>query len=252
MSDPPVPTRIDAPPTLESFVPGLRALVFGARGGIGAAFAAELGAHPRVAKVCAAARGAEAPWSFDLQDEASIAAVAAAAAAEGPLDLVLVATGVLHSATLRPEKSWRSLDAAALAEAFAINATGPALIAKHTLGLLRRDAKSAFACLSARVGSIEDNRLGGWHAYRASKAALNMLIRTCAVELRRGNPAALCVGLHPGTVDTRLSQPFQGNVDPARLSTPTASARALLGVLDRLTAADSGRLFAWDGQGIPF
>ncbi|MFM7626904.1 MAG: SDR family oxidoreductase, partial [Gammaproteobacteria bacterium] len=180
------------------------------------------------------------------------AAVAAAAAAEGPLDLVLVATGVLHSATLRPEKSWRSLDAAALAEAFAINATGPALIAKHTLGLLRRDAKAAFACLSARVGSIEDNRLGGWHAYRASKAALNMLIRTCAVELRQRNPQALCVALHPGTVDTRLSQPFQGNVDPVKLLTPTASARALLGVLDRLTPADSGRLFAWDGQGIPF
>jgi NAD(P)-dependent dehydrogenase (short-subunit alcohol dehydrogenase family) len=147
-------------PSLESFAPGLRALVFGAGGGIGAAFAAELGAHPRVAAVHAAARSAAAPWAFDLRDEASIEAVAKAAAAEGPLDLVLVATGVLHGPALRPEKTWRSLDAAALAAAFAINATGPALIAKHTLGLLRRDAKSAFACLSARVGSIEDNRLG--------------------------------------------------------------------------------------------
>lgn len=239
-----------APPALGSFAPGLRALVFGAGGGIGAAFAAELGAHPRVARVYAAARSAEMPWRFDLRDEASIAAVAAAA--EGPLDLVLVATGVLHGPTLRPEKSWRSLDAAALAEVFAINATGPALIAKHTLGLLRRDAKSVFACLSARVGSIEDNRLGGWHAYRASKAALNMLVRTCAVELRQRNPSALCVALHPGTVDTRLSQPFQGNVDAAKLFTPTVSAVAMLGVLDRLTPADSGRLFAWDGQAIPF
>jgi len=184
-------------PLLESFAPGLRALVFGVGGGIGAAFAAELGTHPRVGHVYAAARSAEAPWRFDLRDEASIAAVAAAAAADGPLDLVFVATGVLHGPALRPEKSWRSLDAAALAEAFAINATGPALIAKHTLGLLRRDAKSAFACLSARVGSIEDNRLGGWHAYRASKAALNMLIRSCAVELRQRNPQALCVALHP-------------------------------------------------------
>jgi NAD(P)-dependent dehydrogenase (short-subunit alcohol dehydrogenase family) len=242
----------DALPQLASFAPGLRALVFGAGGGIGAAFAAELGAHPRVAAVHAAARSAAPPWAFDLKDEASIEAVAKAAAAEGPLDLVLVATGVLHGPALRPEKTWRSLDAAALAEAFAINATGPALIAKHTLGLLRRDTKSAFACLSARVGSIEDNRLGGWHAYRASKAALNMLVRSCAVELHQRNPGALCVALHPGTVDTRLSQPFQGGVDPAKLFTPTRSARALLGVLDRLTPADSGRLFAWDGQPIPF
>ena len=239
-------------PDLASFAPGLRALVFGAGGGIGAAFVTDLGAHPRVAKVYAAARSAEAPWQFDLTDEASIEAVAKAAAAEGPLDLVLVATGVLHGPALRPEKTWRSLDAAALAEAFAINATGPALIAKHTLGLLRRDAKSAFACLSARVGSIEDNRLGGWHAYRASKAALNMLVRSCAVELHQRNPGALCVALHPGTVDTRLSQPFQGGVDPDKLFTPTMSARALLGVLDRLTPADSGRLFAWDGQPILF
>ena len=239
-------------PDLASFAPGLRALVFGAGGGIGAAFVTELGAHPRVAKVYAAARSAEAPWQFDLTDEASIEAVAKAAAAEGPLDLVLVATGVLHNPTMRPEKTWRSLDAAALAEAFAINATGPALIAKHTLGLLRRDAKSAFACLSARVGSIEDNRLGGWHAYRASKAALNMLIRSCAVELQQRNPGALCVALHPGTVDTRLSQPFQGGVPSSKLFTPAMSARSLLGVLDRLTPADSGRLFAWDGQAIPF
>lgn len=237
---------------LASFSPGLRALVFGAGGGIGAAFVTELSANPRVAKVYAASRSAAAPWQFDLTDEARIEAVAKAAAAEGPLDLVLVATGVLHSPTLRPEKTWRSLDAAALAEAFAINATGPALIAKHTLGLLRRDAKSAFACLSARVGSIEDNRLGGWHAYRASKAALNMLIRSCAVELQQRNPTALCVALHPGTVDTRLSKPFQSGVPSPKLFTPAMSARALLGVLDQLTPADSGRLFAWDGQAIPF
>lgn len=242
----------DLRPVLTSFASPLRALVFGAGGGLGAAFAAELSSHPRVERVYSAARRAAPPWQFTLQDEASIAAVVAAAAAEGPLDLVLVATGVLHGSQLRPEKSWRSLDAAALAEAFAVNATGPALIAKHALGHLRRDAKSVFACLSARVGSIEDNRLGGWHAYRASKAALNMLVRTCAVELRQRNPGALCVALHPGTVDTALSKPFQNAVDPAKLFTPAQSARALLGVLDRLTPADSGRLWAWDGQPIPF
>ena len=246
------PADPDSLPVLTSFASPLRALVFGAGGGLGAAFAAELSSHPRVERVYSAARRAAPPWQFTLQDEASIAAVVAAAAAEGPLDLVLVATGVLHGAQLRPEKSWRSLDAAALAEAFAVNATGPALIAKHALGHLRRDAKSVFACLSARVGSIEDNRLGGWHAYRASKAALNMLVRTCAVELRQRNPGALCVALHPGTVDTALSKPFQNAVDPAKLFTPAQSARALLGVLDRLTPADSGRLWAWDGQPIPF
>jgi NAD(P)-dependent dehydrogenase (short-subunit alcohol dehydrogenase family) len=239
-------------PALESFAPSLRALVFGASGGVGAAFVELLGAHPRVAAVHAAARAAAAPWSFSLDDEASIAAVAAAAAGGGPLDLVIVATGMLHGEGLQPEKTWRSLDAAALARAFAVNTTGPALIAKHTLGLLRRDAKSVFACLSARVGSIEDNRLGGWHAYRASKAALNMLVRNFAIELRQRNPRALCVALHPGTVDTRLSQPFQSGVDPAKLFTPERSAGALLGVLDRLTPADSGRLWAWDGQAIPF
>ncbi|MEN9788467.1 MAG: hypothetical protein RLZZ36_2046 [Pseudomonadota bacterium] len=239
-------------PSLASFASPLRALVFGAAGGLGAALAAELAGHPRVARVYSAARSAAPPWNFTLQDEASIAAVVAAAAAEGPLDLVIVATGVLHNAQLRPEKSWRSLDAAALAEAFAVNATGPALIAKHALGHLRRDAKSAFACLSARVGSIEDNRLGGWHAYRASKAALNMLVRTFAVELRQRNRGALCVALHPGTVDTALSKPFQSGVEPAKLFTPAHSARALLGVLDRLTPADSGRLWAWDGQPITF
>lgn len=243
---------VEPMPALESFAPSLRALVFGASGGIGSAFVGLLGAHPRVASVQAAARRAAAPWSFSLEDETSIATVAAAAAAGGPLDLVLVATGMLHAEGLRPEKTWRGLEPSALARAFAINATGPALIAKHTLGLLRRDAKSVFACLSARVGSIEDNGLGGWHAYRASKAALNMLVRNFAIELKPRNPQALCVALHPGTVDTRLSQPFQSGVDPAKLFTPERSARALLGVIDRLTPADSGRLWAWDGQPIPF
>lgn len=239
-------------PALESFAAPLRALVFGASGGVGAAFVELLAEHPRVASLRAASRSAVTPWNFSLEDEASIAAVAAAASRDGPLDLVLVATGMLHAEGVRPEKTWRSVELVAFARAFAVNATGPALIAKHTLGLLRRDAKSAFACLSARVGSIEDNGLGGWHAYRASKAALNMLVRNFAIELRQRNPRAVCVALHPGTVDTRLSRPFQSGVDPAKLFTPRRSAHALLDVLDRLTPADSGRLWAWDGQPIPF
>ena len=143
------------------------------------------------------------------------------------------------------------LTGAAMETAFRRNATGPALVAKHFLPLLARDRKAAFAALSARVGSIEDNRLGGWYAYRASKAALNMLIRTLSIELARSHRHALCVGLHPGTVDTALSKPFQSGVPPEKLFPPAQSARHLLAVLDRLTAEDSGSVYAWDGRRIP-
>lgn len=139
-----------------------------------------------------------------------------------------------------------------MARLYAINAIGPALIAKHMLPLLPRARKSVFAALSARVGSIADNRLGGWHGYRASKAALNQLIRTCAIEMAIKNKRAICVTLHPGTVDTRLSQPFQSGLAPERLFTPEVSAARLLDVIDALTPAHSGQLFAWDGQPIPF
>ena len=110
---------------------------------------------------------------------------------------------------------------------------------------------AVFAALSARVGSIQDNQLGGWHAYRASKAALNMLLKTLSIELARRNPTALCVGLHPGTVDTRLSEPFQRGVPEGKLFSPRRSARCLLNVLDRLSPEQSGQVFAWDGQPIP-
>lgn len=239
----------DLAPTLSSFRPALRALVWGASGGIGGAFVAALEANPRVAAVLGASRTALSPWRFDLEDERSIEAVAQAAAAGGPLDLVLVATGVLLPS---PEKSWRQLDPAVLSRAYAINAIGPALIAKHTLGLLRRDAKSVFACISARVGSIEDNRLGGWHAYRASKAALDMLVRNFSIELRQRNPQAVCVALHPGTVDTALSRPFQSAVKPSKLQAPADSVRRMLLTLDGLTPADTGKLWAYDGAPIPF
>ncbi len=256
----------DHEPSLESFAPGLRALVFGAGGALGAAFVELLAGHPRVARVYAAARDRHAlafdradstrcrMLDFDLEDERRIArAVVAEAAAEGPLDLVIVATGVLHDGpALQPEKSWRNLTAAGLQRAFAVNAVGPALIAKHALEVLATGRKAVFAALSARVGSIEDNRLGGWHAYRASKAALHMLIRGFAIELARRNPTALCLALHPGTVDSRLSRPFQSAVPPGRLFSPARSARALLGVIDAKGVGDSGRAWAWDGQPIPF
>lgn len=158
----------------------------------------------------------------------------------------------MHDEAIKPEKTFRAITPEALDKAFRINTTGPALIAKYALRELPRDRKAVFAALSARVGSISDNRLGGWHAYRASKAALNMLIRTFSIELALRYPKALCIALHPGTVDSRLSAPFQAGVPEGKLFTPERSATALLSVIDNLSADQTGKLFAWDGQEIPF
>ena len=245
---------------LASFGRPMQVAIIGASGAIGRALTEFLAARDEVGRIFACSRSGRVPGHakvvhqpLDLEDEASIAGAAAAAArTSGELDLVLVATGILHDGGLVPEKTWRALDAAALERAFRVNAIGPALVAKHFLPLLAHQRKSAFAALSARVGSIADNRLGGWHAYRASKAALNQLIRTLAIELARRNPHALCVALHPGTVDTGLSAPFQSAVPADKLFTPAFAATRLLAVLDNLRAQDSGELFAWDGQAIPF
>lgn len=246
--------------SLTSFRTGYRALVFGATGGVGAAITETLRADPRCAAVFAASRsGADVAGAdglaFDLDDPGTIEAAVRAAAKDGGLDLVIAATGALHGEDgLEPEKTWRSLDADRLLAAFRVNTILPALIARHALDLVaERGAggdKAVFAALSARVGSISDNRLGGWHGYRASKAALNQILRTCAVELKRKAPAALCVGLHPGTVDTGLSKPFQRNVPDGKLFTPAFAAGRLLGVIDGLTPAESGRCFDWAGQEI--
>lgn len=245
---------------LTSFGPSINAVVVGATGGLGNAFLHALADHSKVSAVLALSRSplAETPpkvrWqNMDLTDEGSIEAAAETAGSLGPLHLVIIAGGILHDGeTLQPEKSWRALNAEALHRVFGINTFGPALIAKHFVPLLARDEKSVFAALSARVGSISDNELGGWYAYRASKAALNMIIKTLSVELSRRNKAAVCVSLHPGTVDTGLSAPFQRGVAEGKLFTPAYSAARLLDVLDRVTPADSGKLFAWDGQEIPF
>ena len=230
-----------------------RAVVIGASGGIGAALVDRLAAAG--ADVVALARRAEARpgrsvGAIDLEDEASIARAAERLAAAGEVDLIIVAAGLLHGGGVTPEKSYRDLGADQLAAYFAVNSIGPALVAKHFLPLLRRRERAVFAALSARVGSIGDNRLGGWYGYRASKAALNMLVKTLAIELARSRPDALCVALHPGTVDTGLSRPFQRGVPTGKLFTPAFAAERLLAVIDGLAPGDSGRCFAWDGAPI--
>ncbi len=192
-------------------------------------------------------------WSrhhgVDVCDETSI--VNAITAIEGDLDHIIVTTGMLHDEQQKPEKSIRDLNADALARSFMINTIAPALIAKHALPRLPRHKRSIFAALSARVGSISDNRTGGWHGYRASKAALNMMIKTLSIELARTRPEAICVGLHPGTVDTNMSKPFQANVSPEKLFSAAQSAGYLIKTLNQLTPQHSGQVFAWDGLVIP-
>ena len=231
----------------------------GAGGGLGGALLARLArADPDRPLLALSRRRPDslpqnAIWAYlDLTEEATVEAAAAQLDALGAPDLIVVATGRLHGEGLTPEKSWRSLSAESLMAAFAVNAVGPALVAKHLLPRLPRDRRAVFAALSARVGSIGDNRLGGWHAYRASKAALNQLVRTLAIELARQRPQAICVALHPGTVDTALSAPFQGGVAAETLFTTDFAAERLLAVLEGLTPADSGGFFAWDGAPIPW
>lgn len=229
----------------------MKALVVGASGGLGAAFVDKLVEDPRYTQVFVWTRsGAIASAEkivanfIDLRDESTIEA---AAAGLDEIDLAIVATGLLHDQDLEPEKSWRSLTSSAMIRAFEINTIGPALVAKHVLPHLPRDRRAVFAALTARVGSISDNRLGGWHSYRASKAALNQLIRCFSIELSMKTPLAVCVGLHPGTVDTSLSKPYQGGVPSDRLFAPEQSALRLLTVLDGLTPAQSGRVYDWAG-----
>ncbi|GAA3995685.1 SDR family NAD(P)-dependent oxidoreductase [Sphingomonas humi] len=188
---------------------------------------------------------------IDLADAGSITA-AAEAVPFAAVERLVVATGLLHGEGVAPERSLRDLDADRLQRSFLINTIGPALVLRHFLPKVARSGRVEIACLSARVGSIGDNRLGGWYGYRASKAALNQLVRTAAVELARSRPEAVMVALHPGTVDTAMSQPFQANVAEGKLFSAAQSASCLAGVLDKLTARDSGGFFDWKGEPIPF
>lgn len=228
------------------------AVIIGASGGIGGAFEAALLEEGAFGTVHGFARSRGGVQHLDLLDEPSIAA-AAALVANGPAPtLVIVATGLLHQDGRGPEKALRDLDPEWLAKVYAVNAIGPALVAKHFLPLMPQTGRTVFAALSARVGSIGDNRLGGWHGYRASKAALNMLIRNLAIEERRRNDRSIVVALHPGTVETALSQPFQGNAPARQLFTPERAALQLLDVIEELKVPDSGKLFDFEGTEVPF
>jgi len=248
---------------LQSFDRPLNAAVIGASGGIGGAFVRQLSGMVGVQRIFALSRspydrsdlpesdgsGEVVPVAIDLHDESSIRR-AAGAIGGMRLDLVIVASGVLHGSGHRPEKALSELDAGYFHELLTINSLAPLLVAREFLPLMARGRKTLFAALSARVGSISDNRLGGWYSYRASKAALNMMLRCLAIESRRRWPELIIAGLHPGTVDTRLSSPFQKNVPADRLFSPEFAARSLLDVIDRLTIGDSGKVFAWDGREI--
>lgn len=233
---------------LKSFPKTGLAVVFGAGGGIGGAFVNVLRSSDGFEQVIGFSRSSSP--SIDLLDEDSLERAAAFAAAKGELRLVIDATGFLHDEQQAPEKSWQQIDADKFARSFALNAIGPALIMKHVLPLLPRTEKVVFATLSARVGSIGDNRLGGWYAYRASKAALNQLVRTAAIELARRSPEALCIALHPGTVATPLSAPFAAT--DLKAHTPVEAAHHLLAVVDGLTADANGEFFDWRGQPVPW
>lgn len=231
--------------TMASLGDGYRALVIGAGGTLGTAFCEQLEQDPRCAGV--RALGRHTVPELDLERPETIASAATELASEAPYQLIVHAAGLLHRDGIKPEKSLSAIEPDALQTVFQVNALGPAMVLRHFLPQL--DPMGAMAMLSAKVGSIGDNRLGGWYAYRASKAALNMLIKTAAIELARTRPQSRLLSLHPGTVISGLSQPFRG----ASSARPADVAAAqLLTLIDQLTPADSGHFFAYDGERLPW
>ncbi len=219
----------------------MRSLVIGASGGIGAALVAALAQRGEVTGLSRSRDG------LDVTDEASVARVLGTLT--GPFETIIVATGALVIAGQGPEKSLKALDPAAMAAQYAVNCIGPMLCLKHALPLIPRDAPARFAAISARVGSIGDNALGGWYSYRAAKAGLNQMLRTAAIELARSHRQLVVAALHPGTVDT----PFTAAYTPAYAKlAPDAAATGLLAALDAMTPADTGSFRDWEGKSLPW
>jgi len=218
------------------------ALIIGASGGIGSALAEALAA--RGVAVTGVSRSTD---GLDLTDLG--AAQRILGALDGPFDLVVTATGALEIDGALPEKSLDAIEAQALLNQFAINAIGPALALRHALRLLPRDRPAVWATLTARVGSIGDNRLGGWYGYRAAKAAANQIVRTASIEIARTHPQAAVVALHPGTVATTFTKKYQGRHPTV---SPDDAAENLLAVIGRLSASDTGKFFDWAGRNVPW
>ncbi len=244
---------------LSSLKENLRVIVIGASGGIGRALVDIFASSDQVEQVYALSRSQQSHSSskvthieLDITSDDSLKSVIETLKPHAPFDLILLATGILNGQGITPEKSMGAISFKGFETSFAINAIGPANLAKYVLPLLRTDHKAVFAALSARVGSISDNRIGGWYAYRASKAALNMIIKTLAIEHARRCKKAIIVSLHPGTVDTKLSKPYQGNVKAGKLFTPAYSAQKLIEVIDTLNPSDTGGFFDWAGKSVDY
>ncbi len=245
--------------SFSSFPETFSVAIFGATGGIGAAFIKTLLGASSIDHIYAVSRTPiqptekVTPLQADFINESDLARAAEHIqnSKAAPLRLCIVASGILHGENLAPEKSISKLTAENMRANFESNFMAPSLIAKHMLPLMPKEGKSCIAALSARVGSISDNRLGGWHSYRASKAALNMMLKTISIEAARRLPELVILGLHPGTVDTNLSEPFQRNVPEGKLFTPDFSSAALLNVINEKTPKDSGLCFDYKSEQIP-
>ncbi len=227
---------------MTSLPAGYRALVIGASGGIGEAMAAVIAADDTCGELLRLSRSAD---GLDVTNEESVSAAASAIA--GEFHLIFCATGGLTIDGIGPEKSLRQISGEVMMKQFALNAVGTALVTKYFATKLAKRERALMAFLSARVGSIGDNHLGGWISYRASKAALNQIVRTASIELARSHPESVLLSLHPGTVATTLSEKYSGNHERTE---PEVSARNMLSVLDRASPAETGRFYAYDGQPI--
>ena len=237
-----------------------RCVVVGANGGIGAAFVQHLLEQNSVETIYCTSRSGSSAINHDkiidvilnYEKPETISTAATQIKQTGPLDLIIVATGLLHDDEgFGPEKSLRQLNFDNLIRSYQINAIGPALVAQSFLPLMSKQNKSVFAALSARVGSISDNNIGGWYGYRAAKAGLNQLLRTASIEHARRWPESVVMGLHPGTVDTGLSKPFQRNVADGKLFTAAYATSEMLDVISNVTPRDTGKIFAYDGKEVP-